>query len=98
MGWRWEGSWGLESVDILKAPPLDRGTPSTGKELRKTTSRSSSSRADLLPRERKVALGDLSVGWDVMQSSKLHNGVLLLRAIKVVIPSHIGHAVMVQQG
>lgn len=56
------------------------------------------SRADLPPRERKVALGDLSVGWNVMQSSKFHNGVLLLRAIEVVISSHIRHAVMVQQG
>lgn len=35
---------------------------------------------------------------DVVHGSELHYGVVFLIPIKVIIPSHIGHAVMVQEG
>ena len=54
-------------------------------------------KAETPPGQREVALSDLSMSRDVMHGSKLHYGVVFLGPVKVIIPSHIGHAVMVQE-
>lgn len=56
-----------------------------------------STETETLPGQWEVALSDLSTSRDIMHGSELHNVIVFLSPIKVIISSHIGHAVMVQE-
>ena len=60
-------------------------------------SRKSQSDEGTPPGEWKVALSDLGMSRDVMHGSELHYGVVFLSPVKVIIPSHIGHAIVIKE-